>query len=297
MMVRLNPLRFVLMLAIVVETLIILVLLSGRDFRIEEAKCPSGRRRNKKDLPILYIITPTYYRNTQKADMTRLSQTLRNVDNVHWIVVEDANSTSERVHSILERSGLPYTHLAAATPEEYRERKLMGRGVFNRRRGLQWLREEADDGVLYFADDDNTYDLRIFEQIRYTKRVSVFPVGMILSLGISSPIVRHDKVIGFHDAFQAGRKFALDMAGFAVNLRLLHSNPKADIPLQVSYLENGFLKALDIELEDLEPVADKCTQVLVWHTRTQRPATPDIKAVSKEYLDTNLILLYKHELA
>ena len=39
---------------------------------------------------MIYIITPTYKRTTQMADLTRLSQTLKLVPNIHWIVVEEA---------------------------------------------------------------------------------------------------------------------------------------------------------------------------------------------------------------
>ncbi|XP_071524737.1 galactosylgalactosylxylosylprotein 3-beta-glucuronosyltransferase S-like [Panulirus ornatus] len=247
-------------------------------------------------LPPLYVITPTYRRNTQLADMTRLSQTLMHVPNLHWIVVEDAEKKSDVVRELLERSGLPFTHLCATAPEEYKRDKMMGRGVFNRREGLRWLRENGKEGVLYFADDDNSYDLRLFEQIRTTKKASVFPVGMILSLGISSPIIRDGKVVGFHDAFQAGRKFAVDMAGFAVNVRVLHASPQATIPIRVSYLEDGFLRQLRLELEDLEPLASGCTEVLVWHTKTYKPATPNLQHVEHAYLDTNLVELYRNVL-
>lgn len=40
--------------------------------------------------PVVYVVTPTYRRPTQKADLTRLAQTLMNLDFVFWIVVEDA---------------------------------------------------------------------------------------------------------------------------------------------------------------------------------------------------------------
>ena len=36
--------------------------------------------------------------------------------------------------------------------------------------------------------------------------MSVFPVGLVLKYGVSSPILRDGKVTGFYDAFQAGRK-------------------------------------------------------------------------------------------
>ncbi|KAG7177583.1 Galactosylgalactosylxylosylprotein 3-beta-glucuronosyltransferase S-like 1 [Homarus americanus] len=145
---------------------------------------------------------------------------------------------------------------------------------------------------------------------------------MILSLGISSPIVRDGKVVGFHDgfqvslsssfslnhafrvslsssfslnhAFQAGRKFAVDMAGFAVNLRVLHANPQATIPTRLSYLEDGFLRNLRLELDDLEPLASGCTQVLVWHTKTHKPGTPSLEHVTHTDFDTNLVGLYRN---
>lgn len=41
------------------------------------------------------------------------------------------------------------------------------RGVASRTRGLQWIRENAREGVLYFADDDNTYDLELFREVSY----------------------------------------------------------------------------------------------------------------------------------
>ena len=40
----------------------------------------------------------------------------------------------------------------------------------NRNAGVEWIKgnvpEKLPDGVLYFGDDDNTYDLRLFEEIR-----------------------------------------------------------------------------------------------------------------------------------
>ena len=41
----------------------------------------------------------------------------------------------------------------------------MPRGVSNRMAALEWLRKNAKDGVFYFADDDNTYDYRLFAEV------------------------------------------------------------------------------------------------------------------------------------
>ena len=94
--------------------------------------------------------------------------------------------------------------------------------------------------MIYFADDDNSYDVRIFEEIRRTARVSVFPVGLVLKYGVSAPIVRGGAVTGFYDAFQAGRVFAMDMAGFAVSVKLFKSRPKATFPAKVSLLDEKY---------------------------------------------------------
>ena len=98
----------------------------------------------------------------------------------------------------------------------------------------------------------------------------MFPVGLILKYGVSSPIVHGGRVTGFFDAFQAGRQFAMDMAGFAVSVRQLRSRPEATFPakvtptskttIQVSFLEEGFVRSLGVAKEELEPRAEQCTR-------------------------------------
>lgn len=51
------------------------------------------------------------------------------------------------------------------------------------------------------------------------------------------------------------------MAGFAVNTDLLIAYPEATMPWRISYLEDGFIKALGVKWEDLEPLALGCTKV------------------------------------
>jgi len=42
--------------------------------------------------------------------------------------------------------------------------------------------------VVYFADDDNTYDIRLFNEIATTQRISMFPVGFIGSQGTEDTV-------------------------------------------------------------------------------------------------------------
>ena len=52
-------------------------------------------------------------------------------------------------------------------PAKYRNRKgAKPKGVANRNVGLRWVLDNSEEGgVMYFADDDNTYDLRLFDEV------------------------------------------------------------------------------------------------------------------------------------
>jgi beta-1,3-glucuronyltransferase len=175
------------------------------------------------------------------------------------------------VSELLNRSHIPYVHLLGPRPPNHLDRG-SGRGVSNRLKALECLRETyantSQEGVIYFADDDNTYDIRLFEEIRNTKMVSMFPVGLIARFGLSSPILNNKtaKIIGFHDAFKGSRKYAVDMAGFAVNLQFFLSKPNATMPYKEGHEEDDFIKSLDVQFSDIEPKANNCTQVCIQYT-------------------------------
>ena len=151
-----------------------------------------------KDLtPTLYIITPTYNRPQQKAELTRVSNDLRLVPNLHWIVIEDAPPKTDLVTNFLLNSGLNYTHLHIPTPSAD---KPDYRGQMQRNQALQWLRDKAKGrpakGVVYFADDYNTFSPKLFDLMRDTKRVSVWPVGFAGGIMVEKPIVKTDPATG-----------------------------------------------------------------------------------------------------
>ncbi|XP_055714265.1 galactosylgalactosylxylosylprotein 3-beta-glucuronosyltransferase P [Phlebotomus papatasi] len=246
---------------------------------------------DKLPLPPLYIITPTFRRPEQLAELTRLGYTLKHVPNLLWLVIEDADHGTELVTKLLEHIGVPFVHLVAAMPEKFRKNKVKPRGVSNRNRGLKWIRANATDGVFYFADDDNTYDVSLFEQIRYTKKVSMWPVGLITKYGVSSPIVKNGSFAGFYDGWIGGRKYAVDMAGFAVNVKFLLSRPKAEMPFKPGYEEDGFLKSLHpLDNSEIELLASGCTEILTWHTQTKKNQPAQQLDMTK-YRDTNLVKL------
>lgn len=244
-------------------------------------------------LPPLYIITPTYRRPEQLAEITRLGYTLKHVRNLFWLIVEDAESRTESVTRLLRQIDVPFVHLTAPMPAKYRKLKVKPRGVSNRNRGLQWIRANATEGVLYFADDDNTYNLEIFEQMRHIRKVGMWPVGLISKYGVSSPIVTNGTINGFYDGWIGGRKYPIDMAGFAVSVKFLLSRPKAEMPFKAGYEEDGFLRSLDpLDMKEIDLLAANCTEILTWHTQSKKNP-PALPLNLTKYGTTNLVKLTK----
>uniref|UniRef100_A0A914DSJ0 Galactosylgalactosylxylosylprotein 3-beta-glucuronosyltransferase n=1 Tax=Acrobeloides nanus TaxID=290746 RepID=A0A914DSJ0_9BILA len=153
------------------------------DFQVRDVQ---SLARNRKNLPTIFFVTPTGPRLEQKADLIRLAQTLSHIPNLYWIVVEDADEPSTWIKGILERSKLSYIHLAILTPLKMKLKDTdpnwkLPRGVVQRNTALRWIRTNFGSlkkGVIYFGDDDNTYDWRLFEEIRNINKAGVWPVGL-----------------------------------------------------------------------------------------------------------------------
>ena len=56
-------------------------------------------------------------------------------------------------------------------------------------------------------------------KIRKTKRVSIFPVGLVSGAPVSAPIVEEGELNRFYVGWDGNRKFPVDMAGFAFSVR------------------------------------------------------------------------------
>lgn len=247
-----------------------------------------------KTLSMIYVITPTYARPVQLAELTRLSQTLMLVPRVHWIIVEDSTVPSERIRKFVARLQTKFafssiTLLNESTPNDFKLKPgdpdwKYPKGVWQRNRALRWIRSNENDldlhGVVYFADDDNTYDLEIFDEMRSTRNVAVWPVAFVGGLLVERPIVRRDhssnssRVDGFNARWEPNRRFPIDMAGFSISIRLVLSKPDAAFSChqRIGHMESHFLSQFVDSLLELEPKANDCSRLLVWHTKTKNPA-------------------------
>lgn len=110
-----------------------------------------------------------------------MANTLSHIKDLHWIIVEDGNKTVPAVRDILERTKLPYTYMGHKTILGYPRR-----GWYQRTMALKYIRsntsqilgKDHEEGVVYFGDDDNSYDTRLFtEYIRNVKTLGIWAVG------------------------------------------------------------------------------------------------------------------------
>lgn len=132
--------------------------------------CADGSINSTSQATTIVGITPTYKRLTQKSDLVTLCQTVMNVPNFLWILIEDSHAKTALVKHVLHHCTVNSIHLNAVTSKE--SKKAKQRGVEQRNTGLDWARRYCMEncrrkcnGVVYFMDDDNKYDLRLFQQV------------------------------------------------------------------------------------------------------------------------------------
>ena len=97
------------------------------------------------------------------------------VPHLVWIVVEDSERKTELVTYLLSKcESVVIVHMNVKVPSPplsvYKEKKITpARGVAQRNAGLSWVRKHCSvsvcRGVVYFMDDDNKYDLQLFEEV------------------------------------------------------------------------------------------------------------------------------------
>lgn len=111
---------------------------------------------------LLIVVTPTYARPFQAYYLNKLAHTLKLVQPpLLWIVVE-MTSQSEETADILQRTGVMYRHLVC----NKNLTDVKDRSVHQRNVALSHIETHRLNGIVYFADDDNTYSVHLFEQMR-----------------------------------------------------------------------------------------------------------------------------------
>lgn len=98
------------------------------------------------------------------------------------------------------------------------------------------------------------------------KRVGVWPVGLVGGLMVEKPLLDKvtKKVVGFNSAWKPDRPFPIDMAGFAMNMKLLfdHKDAWFSFEIESGHQESEILRQVTTR-DQLEPLADFCTKVCI----------------------------------
>lgn len=203
----------------------------------------------------LILITCTYQKPHRLSYIKKCIATFKNVPDILWIVVEDGHDIDKKVESLLNESGIPYVYLNLFTRSHGNAQKNLA---------LTYIRDNRLEGIVYVADDDNKYDLRLFEEIRKTQRISVFPVGNLGPNGIERPIVKDGRIVAW-DVDWPSRKFPIDQGGYALNAQLLYEL-KDPIWSHSDYGgESEFIGKLIKSPDELEILCDECRKCYIWH--------------------------------
>ena len=118
----------------------------------------------------LHIITPTYTRETQLAELTLLAQALEHIPYLQWIVLEV--SKTKLVIDFLSKTNLMYTHLDSGGKVKTGNKCNALRNI-----ALDYLSENMGNssGVILFANLDRTYSSELFEKVRDIEKVGIWP--------------------------------------------------------------------------------------------------------------------------
>lgn len=102
--------------------------------------------------------------------------------------------------------------------------------------------------------------------MRNIKAVGVWPVGLVGGLLVERPKINmQGKVEGWLTVWSPQRPFAIDMAGFAVNVGHFFQQDdwKFAYEVEKGYQESIFLQHFVKSLDELEVKAENCTKVII----------------------------------
>lgn len=258
---------------------------------------------NSVSRKLLIIVTPTYARPFQAYYLIRLAHTLKLVPPpLLWIVVEMTSQSAETA-DILRRTGVMYRHLVCnKNLTDIKDKYIHQRNV-----ALSHIETHRLDGIVYFADDANSYLADLFEEMRQIRRFGTWMVAKLTGNGIKAilegPICNGSKVTGWHINGSNGRfrRFHAEMSGFAFNSTILWDpkrwhRPTLEPIRQLDTVKDGFQVSTFIEqvVEDesqMEALLKDCSRIMVWNNYLESSNSfyPS-KWVMKNNLDAILLL-------
>jgi len=211
----------------------------------------------------LILVTPTYYNPNRLFFINECIKVFSQIKNLIWILCEDNNNIDIEVNEILLKSGIEYKYLAYGPTKD--------KGNEQRNFCYEYIVNNNINGIIYNADDDNEYDIKIFDEIKKTKNISIFPVGN-LGPGIERPIIQNGKILRW-DAGWTERRFPVDMGGFAFNSKYLYKKKYENKKLwnhKGIGGESEFINYITNDYDFLEFLCDNCNICYVKHNELHK---------------------------
>jgi len=204
----------------------------------------------------LLFITPTHARPQRLDYIKRCIVAFQGLASFKWLVIEDGNQCDPEVQKILKASGINFIYLHHGPTRNYGNRQ--------RNHALQYIRDKQLKGVVYLADDDNSYSPKLFDELRKVERAAILAVGLLGPRGIERPIVKKGEILWW-DANWIERKYPVDTAAIAIDADLLQ-DIKGDIWDDLEFGgETEFLERFVAHPNDLEFLGNNCRRCYAWH--------------------------------
>ena len=211
----------------------------------------------KKDQDkMLYIITPTYTRPTQLAELTILASSLAAVNNVEWIVVEQFRQSSH-VTKFLSTCNTTHHHLVGNV-----RRGNLCNGLRNS--ALDFMRRYQNrfkDGVIHFANTDRVYSPRAFEEMRKVEHVGIWPTQRARERFTCNP------ELTLQSSHHVKYRLNVGSVGLSSNA-VLESSFKFKISESDTQGIGGLIAELIDDVQDIEVIS--CEGMFVWYIPFQR---------------------------
>lgn len=164
------------------------------------------------------VVTPTYRRAEQVQCLQRIGDMLSIAAKkvpLTWIVVEDAARTSAKVAEViggLQRMAINCHQIAFGPTNNW--------GNMQKNHALKYIIDRKLVGNVCIMDDDNYAHYKHFVRVSKVRSIGVWRVNGMSIRGTEGPVVNNSgDCVAFDGGFKA-RKFAIDMAGFAVSTDL-----------------------------------------------------------------------------
>ena len=207
------------------------------------------------------VVTPTHKRPNRLRMVKNLQSMLEVRSDVVWILVEDGENKDEDLTRLLPGFAV---YLNIGPTKDF--------GNAQRNMAFEYIHDNDLKGVVYNADDDNWYDPSLFDEIKKTRRLSVFPVSNLGPTGLERPIVRQSEFVGWQAGWKE-RKFPVDMGGFAFRSELLKQLSRPFWDHEGRGGESEFISKFVESPHELEFLCDECKRLMVRHNELIKKGT------------------------